>query len=358
LKRREKMRYKNKIILILISTLLVSAFLGGCKKEEDKEPLSKTEFMMDTVMTIKLYDKKDEVILDKSFDRIREIEDKMSITIEDSDVSKINKNAGKNPVKVDDEVYEILTRAKYFAELTDGAYEPTIGPLVDLWNIRNEGKNNKHDIPSKEDIEKALNKVDYKKLELLEDNKVFLKEEGMKLDLGGIAKGYAADEIKKILKENGVNSAIVDLGGNIYAVGSKGQDEYWKIGIQNPQEQRGSYVGIIEVKDSSVVTSGDYERYFEVNGKRYHHIIDSKTGYPSDNELSAISIIAKSSTDSDALSTALFVLGREKSKEVLKELEDIEVLYVTKSDNIYISPGIKDRFDLNNNNFDLKINEY
>lgn len=323
------MRYKNKIILILISTLLVSAFLGGCKKEEDKEPLSKTEFMMDTVMTIKLYDKKDEVILDKSFDRIREIEDKMSITIEDSDVSKINKNAGKNPVKVDDEVYEILTRAKYFAELTDGAYEPTIGPLVDLWNIRNEGKNNKHDIPSKEDIEKALNKVDYKKLELLEDNKVFLKEEGMKLDLGGIAKGYAADEIKKILKENGVNSAIVDLGGNIYAVGSKGQDEYWKIGIQNPQEQRGSYVGIIEVKDSSVVTSGDYERYFEVNGKRYHHIIDSKTGYPSDNELSAISIIAKSSTDSDALSTALFVLGREKSKEVLKELEDIEVLYVT-----------------------------
>ena len=132
----------------------------------------------------------------------------------------------------------------------------------------------------------------------------------------------------------------------------------WKIGIQNPQEQRGSYVGIIEVKDSSVVTSGDYERYFEVNGKRYHHIIDSKTGYPSDNELSAISIIAKSSTDSDALSTALFVLGREKSKEVLKELEDIEVLYVTKSDNIYISPGIKDRFDLNNNNFDLKINEY
>ncbi|HHV27495.1 FAD:protein FMN transferase [Anaerosalibacter bizertensis] len=352
------MRYKNKIILILISTLLVSAFLGGCKKEEDKEPLSKTEFMMDTVMTIKLYDKKDEVILDKSFDRIREIEDKMSITIEDSDVSKINKNAGKNPVKVDDEVYEILTRAKYFAELTDGAYEPTIGPLVDLWNIRNEGKNNKHDIPSKEDIEKALNKVDYKKLELLEDNKVFLKEEGMKLDLGGIAKGYAADEIKKILKENGVNSAIVDLGGNIYAVGSKGQDEYWKIGIQNPQEQRGSYVGIIEVKDSSVVTSGDYERYFEVNGKRYHHIIDSKTGYPSDNELSAISIIAKSSTDSDALSTALFVLGREKSKEVLKELEDIEVLYVTKSDNIYISPGIKDRFDLNNNNFDLKINEY
>ncbi|MBU5294058.1 FAD:protein FMN transferase [Anaerosalibacter bizertensis] len=352
------MRYKNKIILILISTLLVSAFLGGCKKEEDKEPLSKTEFMMDTVMTIKIYDKKDEVILDKSFDRIREIEDKMSITIEDSDVSKINKNAGKNPVKVDDEVYEILTRAKYFAELTDGAYEPTIGPLVDLWNIRNEGKNNKHDIPSKEDIEKALNKVDYKKLELLEDNKVFLKEEGMKLDLGGIAKGYAADEIKKILKENGVNSAIVDLGGNIYAVGSKGQDEYWKIGIQNPQEQRGSYVGIIEVKDSSVVTSGDYERYFEVNGKRYHHIIDSKTGYPSDNELSAISIIAKSSTDSDALSTALFVLGREKSKEVLKELEDIEVLYVTKSDNIYISPGIKDRFDLNNNNFDLKINEY
>lgn len=350
------MRYKNKIILILISTLLVSAFLGGCKKEEDKEPLSKTEFMMDTVMTIKLYDKKDEVILDKAFERIREIEDKMSITIEDSDVSKINKNAGKNPVKVDDEVYKILTRAKYFAELTDGAYEPTIGPLVDLWNIRNEGENNKRYIPSKEDIEKALNKVDYKKLELLEDNKVFLKEEGMKLDLGGIAKGYAADEVKRILKENGVNSAIVDLGGNIYAVGSKNGDEYWKIGIQNPQEQRGSYVGIMKVKDSSVVTSGDYERYFKINGKRYHHIIDSKTGYPSDNELSAISIISKSSTDSDALSTALFVLGREKSKEVLKKLDDMEVLYITKSGKIYISSDIKDRFYLKNDNFELKQN--
>lgn len=352
------MRYKNKVILILISILLVSVFLGGCKKEEDKEPLSKTDFMMDTVMTIKLYDEKNEEILDKAFQRIKEIEGKMSTTIEDSDVSKINKNAGKTPVKVDDEVYKVLVRAKYFAELTDGAYEPTIGPLVDLWDIRNEGKNNKHDIPSKEDIEKALNKVDYKKLELLEDNKVFLKEEGMRLDLGGIAKGYAADEIKRILKENGVNSAIVDLGGNIYAVGSKAQDEYWKIGIQNPKGQRGSYAGIMEVKDSSVVTSGDYERYVEVDGKKYHHIIDSKTGYPSDNELSAISIIAKSSTDSDALSTALFVLGREKSEEVLKKLEGIEVIYITKSDNIYISPGIKDKFNLKNDNFDLKVNKY
>lgn len=349
------MKYKNKALIIVILILVLS--FVGCEKKEDKEPLSKTEFMMDTVMTIKIYDKKDEEILDKAFDRIKEIEGRMSNTIENSDISKINKEAGKNPVEVDEEVYKVLTKAKYFAELTDGAYEPTIGPLVELWDIRNEGKNDKHTIPTKEDIKKAANKVDYRKLELLEGNKVFLKEEGMKLDLGGIAKGYAGDETTRVLKENGVSSGIVDLGGNIYAIGSKEGDKDWKIGIQNPKETRGSYAGIVEVEDTSVVTSGDYERYFEVDGKRYHHIIDSKTGYPVDNELSAISIVTESSTDADALSTALFVLGREKSEELLKNLEGIEVLYLTKSGKAYISDEIKDSFTLKNNNFDLKTNE-
>lgn len=352
------MRYRNKIISLIAFILAFSIFLGGCGKKEDNEPLSKTEFMMDTVMTIKLYDKKDEEVLKKAFNRIKEIEDKMSNTIENSYIDKINKNAGKAPIEVDEELYNLLVKAKKFAELTDGAYEPTIGPLVELWNIKGEGKNDKHTIPKEEDIKKALDKVDYKKLELLDNNKVLLKDKGMKLDLGGIAKGYAGDEVKRVLEENGVKHAIIDLGGNIYALGSKEGHKSWKIGIQNPKEERGSYVGIVEVKENAVVTSGDYERYFEVDGKRYHHIIDSKTGYPSDNELSAISIVSKSSTDSDALSTALFVLGREKGAKVLSKLEDTEVLYITKSGKVYISNGMKDKFTLKNPNFDLKINEY
>ena len=352
------MKLKKRILILFITILSISLFLNGCVGKNTNEPLSRTEYLMDTVITIKIYDKKDEKILDLVFDRLNEIENRMSNTISDSDISIVNQNAGIKPVAVHDDVYYVLGKAKYFAEISNGAYDPTIGPLVDLWDISRKSKEGGNEIPSDSEIEKNKEKVDYKKLDLLEGNQVFLKEKDMKLDLGGIAKGFAADEVKKIMIDNGVNSAILDLGGNVYAVGEKNEGEYWNIGVQNPFSTQGDNIGILKVKDSSIVTSGDYERYFEVNGKRYHHIIDSKTGYPSENELTGVSIISKKSIDGDALSTTLFVLGIKDGTKLLKQLKDVDAIFITKNGEVYISKELQKSFELTNKSLKLKINEF
>lgn len=346
---RKRTRY---LIYSVVVIILLS--LSGCKKNTNEAPIDRTNFMMDTVMTIKIFDSNNEEVLDKAFKRIEDIESKMSRTIDNSEVNLINKKAGKEPVKVSDDVYYVIKTAKQYAELSNGAYDPTIGPLVNLWDIDGEGEVEKNTIPSKEEIVKEKKKVDFSKLELLEDNKVFLAEEDMILDLGGIAKGYAVDEVMKILKDHDVESAIIDLGGDIYALGSKAEEQPWKIGIQNPFEPRGSYVGIVEVKDKSIVTSGDYERYFELDNKRYHHIIDSETGYPANNELSAVSVISDKSVDGDAISTAIFVLGKDKGLKFINQLEGIDILLITKDNQVYMTENFKKNFTLKNSDFKIR----
>lgn len=309
--------------------------------------------MMDTVMTIRTYDKSNEKILDKAFERLEEIENKMSATIESSEVNNINDNAGIKPVQVSPDTYFVLKEAKRHAEISMGAYEPTIGPLVKLWNIKTEDIGRDW-IPSSKDIERTQPLVDYNKLELLDENMVYLKEKDMRLDLGGIVKGYATDEVRRILHENGVNIAIIDLGGNIYAHGVKAKNTPWNIGIQNPLEHTGDHLGVIQIEDQSIVTSGDYERFFEFEGERYHHIIDVKTGYPSKSEVSGVTIVADRSIDGDALSTTMFVLGVDKGMELVNSMEGIEAIFITKDKSIYLSSGIKGKFKLNNSEFKIK----
>lgn len=347
------MRKKNRYILYLIVVTMLLT-LSGCKKNNNSNSMDRTNFMMDTVMTIKVFDSNDEKILDEAFERIEEIENKMSRTIDSSEVYLINKNAGEKPIKVSDDVYFVIKTAKQYAEISNGAYDPTIGPLVNLWDIQGEGEVEKDSIPSEKKILTEKNKVDFTKLELLEDNEVFLSEKDMILDLGGIAKGYAVDEVMRILKEYGVKSAIIDLGGDIYALGSKAGEQPWKIGIQNPFEPRGSYVGIVEVKDKSIVTSGDYERYFELDNIRYHHIIDRETGYPTNNELSAVSVISESSMEGDAVSTAIFVLGKDEGLKLISKIEGVDVLLITKDNQVYMTDNIKDKFTLKNSVFKIR----
>jgi len=346
----------KKISIILFVTLILTISIWGCTNVSEEplnvseEPLSKTGYdMLGTVVTIKLYDHKDSKILDMVFDRIEEIENRMSVNIEDSDISKINKNAGKEAVVVHDDVYDVLKKAKYYAEISNSAFEPTIGPLVQLWGIGKEGER----IPEDDEIKNLLSKVDYRKLELLDDNKVFLRDEGMAIDLGGIAKGYAADEVNRILEENKVKSAIIDLGGNIYVKGNKLDGNKWRVGIQDPFEVRNANVGIISTLNKSVVTSGNYERYFEEDGVRYHHILDIQTGYPARNEVAGISIIADKSMDADALSTALFVLGVEKGLELVEKIDGIDAIFITKNYEVYKSSGIKEDFIIDNEKFTL-----
>ena len=349
------MRTTRLLVFIIIITIVATTAIG-CEKTNNKESLTRTEFLMDTVITLKIFDKQDKKILDQAINRLKEIETRMSATIDTSDISLINKNAGIEPVKVNEDVYNVIERAKYFAEITNGAYEPTIGPLVELWNITGDNKEERKSLPEESQILEKKTLVDYHDLELMDDGFVFLNRKGMKLDLGGIVKGYAADEVKRIFIENGVNSAIIDLGGNVYALGEKKSGEPWRIGVQNPFDVTGSYIGIINIKDKSIVTSGDYERFFIYQGEKYHHIIDAKIGYPSENEVAGISVISEKSIDGDALSTALFVLGVEEGTKLINQLEGVDAIFITKKDEVIIQEKLIDIFELKNKDLNLMIN--
>lgn len=348
-------RYTGMIILL---TLII--ILGGCIKKQEinsKEPLSRTEFLMDTVMTVKIYDNQSEKTLDKVFSRLKEIEDRMSATIETSDVNKINENAGIKPITVNSDTYFVIKEAKNYAELSNGAYDPTIGPLVDLWDIKS-GEKERESIPTLEEIEEKKALINYKDLELLDNNQVFLNRKNMKINLGGIVKGYAADEVRKILTENKVNAAIIDLGGNVFAHGIKADGSNWKIGVQNPLEYTGGYLGILQLKNKSIVTSGNYERFFIYNENRYHHILDAKTGYPSENELMGVTIVSDRSIDGDALSTTLFVLGLDDGMELISTIEGAEAVFITKDKSIYMTPGLKDMFISSSGGSSFSVKEY
>ncbi|SHG91473.1 FAD:protein FMN transferase [Tepidibacter thalassicus] len=334
-------------------SIRVSEFFKLAKKALDNgpiksNPVSKTEFVLGTVVTVKIYDDVSEEVFNKIFNRLREIEHKMTINKEDSEVMRINSNSGKDFVKVSNDTFYVIKKGKYFSSLSNGKFDITIGPLVKLWNIGTEYAR----VPSKYEIDKKIKLVDYNNVVLNESQKsIMLKEKGMVLDLGGIAKGYAADEIVKILKESNIKHAIINLGGNVFAYGNKPDGTSWKIGIQNPFSQRGDYMGIVNISNKTVVTSGIYERFFEKDGKRYHHILDTVTGYPVENNLVGVSIITNTSIDADALSTAVFSLGLRKGMDFIEKLSDVDAIFITRDYNVYITSGLKENFKLINTQF-------
>ncbi|WP_432663776.1 FAD:protein FMN transferase [Wukongibacter baidiensis] len=351
------MANKRKTIALLFMVMSVLLIVSACssKIEEPKnEPVSKTEFVLGTVATIKIYDDVDtsvkEDVFNKVFSRLREVEDKMTINAESSEVISINSNAGKDFIKVSEDTLYVIKRGKYFSEISKGRFDISIGPLVKLWNIGTEEAK----VPSKEEIEDKKALVDYNKVVLNEaDSEVILKDEGMVLDLGGIAKGYGADAVVEILKENNIKHAIINLGGNVFAYGNKIDGTPWKVGVQNPKSSRGEYLGIAKVVNQTVVTSGIYERFFEEEGNRYHHILDTDTGYPVENNLTGVSIIADSSIDADSLSTAVFALGLEEGMKFIEEIDTADAVFVTKDSEVYVTSGLKEKFELTDSNFKL-----
>ena len=295
--------------------------LAGCIKPEQ----SQSEFVLATVCNITLFDKGKPQVYRDIFRRLREIESLMSAHLEGSDVDRINKSAGLEAVEVHRDVFFVIEQALHYAELSDGAFDPTVGPLVSLWNISGEDPK----VPSQEEIERVLPLVNWRDLELDRDTcSVFLKRPGMALDLGGIAKGYAADEAAAIIKKAGIPRAIIDLGGNILLVGEKKDKGPWRVGIQDPFERPGNYIGIVQTGENSVVTSGVYERYFEADGVKYHHILSPRDGYPVRNELLSATIITGISIAADAMSTATFVLGYEKGSSLVESLEGLDAIFV------------------------------
>ncbi|UTC64795.1 FAD:protein FMN transferase [Treponema sp. OMZ 788] len=306
----------------------------SCKPE--RAEYSKTWVALGTVCRVRIltYEPKKnaEAVLEKTHEALLRLDsifnantDKISAennnlkgltSTEESELERLNKAAGNSPIEVSPELYELLQISLMMAELTDGAFNPAIGPLVKIWNIGFENEA----VPSPSDIKKVLPLLDYKNIILSDGNKVFLKKEGMRLDLGGIAKGYAADKIAKILFNYGIKDFLIDLGGNILASGKNPSGKTWKVALRNPIIGKNNSAAGIDLQDASLVTSGNYERFIKKDGIIYHHIFDSKTGYPVQNDLNAVSIMSESSALADALSTSCYVLGEEKARTLLQSL--------------------------------------
>lgn len=344
------MKNKTKAISLLIGIFLIFSLIGCTNSKDDSNPLSKTEYFMGTVVTVTLYDNKSEKIIDKAFEEVKKIEQLVSINMEGTELDEVNNNAGIKPVKVSDDTYNIIKKGLEYSSLTNGSFDITIGPLVKLWSIGlPEAK-----VPTLDEIKGALKYINYKDVEINDSEKtVFLKKPGMIIDLGGIAKGYTADVIAQTLKDEGVEKAIIDLGGNVYALGEKAENTLWRIGIQNPDQTRGEIVGSINVKDKSIVTSGIYERFIEQDGVKYHHILSPETGYPYDNEIAGVTIISDKSIDGDALSTSVFSMGVAKGLEFVNSLPDIEAIFITKDHKVYLTEGSQEIFKLTNDDFEI-----
>jgi len=215
------------------------------------------------------------------------------------------------------------------------------------------GQTSENIINMKFNEKKAL--IDYNKIQIDESKKnIFLEDSNMIIDLGAIAKGYAADEIVKLLKNAEVSSAIIDLGGNIYVLGDKIDGTPWKVGVQNPEKSGSDTIGFVSVSNKSIVTSGVYERYFEHDGKNYHHILSPDTGYPYDNNILGVSILSNNSIDGDSLSTTLFALGVDEGLKLINSLDDVEAIFITKNHELYLTNGFKKAFTLTNNNYEIK----
>jgi len=327
------------------SLMILIFFLFSCNVQET----SRLELVLGTVCAVTLYDNGSDSVYNDIFSRIHEIENRMSVNIPSSDVSRINAAAGVEAVQVHEDVFLVIERAKYFAEISGGAFDPTIGPIVSLWGI---GGENQH-VPSQEEIANVLPLVNYHFLDLdAETNSVFLTQKGMALDLGAIAKGYAADEAANIAKRAGVKRAKIDLGGNIVLFGVKADKTPWRVGIQNPEDTRGSTLGVLQTIEKTIVTSGIYERYFEEDGKHYHHIFDPSTGYPAENGLVSVTLITDISMDADALSTAVFVLGYDAGIRLLETFPGTEAVFAFNDKSIRTTPGVL--FTLTDKDYTIK----
>ena len=340
-----KTRFLRSAVLIILAAVLVCGCTGKPK------PIRQTELALGTVCSVSLFDSKEKALLPASFSLISQLENKISKNIPDSEISKLNRNAGVSPVVLSQPVFQLLTMARKFSILSEGMFDVTIDPVVELWGIGTDHAS----VPSLDKLEHAVSLVDYRKVVLdPERSSAFLPEKELAVDLGGIAKGYIADQVKEFLVSRGAGGGIIDLGGNILAFGRKPDGSDFHIGIQDPFGGRGSSIGVVTMHEGSLVTSGIYERFFEQDGKRYHHIFDVKTGFPVENNLSGVSIVTRESAAGDALSTAVFALGREKGMALVEKTDGVEAVCITKDKEVYISSGLKDSFILTDQNFKMR----
>ena len=336
----------RKYLPAILLTAAVSFLLQGCSRPV--QPLSRTGFYFDTVITLTVYDEKDTAAMENCFSLCEKYENMLSRTVEGSDIYRINHSCGQT-VEVSEETAFLLEQALSYAALSGGKTDLTVAPLTVLWNFSGhsgDGANTgssagetQSRIPARDDIVQTLAHVGYEKV-VLEGNRVTLTDPDTQIDLGFIAKGFIADRLKEYLIGQGVENALINLGGNVAVIGSRPDKTPYKIGIQRPFDTENTAIAVLPVNDSSLVSSGIYERYFEENGKIYHHILDPATGYPTDNGLLSVTILSASSLEADALSTVCFCLGLEEGMQLIESLPDTEAIFITEDYELHPSSGI------------------
>lgn len=321
----------RKLIALLLVLLLLLCPVTACQAQDEK--LTRTDYLLDTVVTLTLYGAR-EADLDAAMQEIRRLSGLFDAYDPLSDLGWLQAAAGQRFVALSEETMELLAFAKEMYERTSGYLDVTVGPLVDLWDIRDGGY-----YPTSEELAAALGLLGMDYLILDETNgTAYLARPGMRLDLGALAKGYIADRVKALLLERGVKSGVIDLGRNILLIGEKPGGKAFKLGIQSPDEA-GEMLRVLALRDRSLVTSGTYERYFDRDGQRYHHVLDPFTGFPADTGLAAVTILSDSSLWGDALSTACLLLGVDEGLSLIDSLPEIEALFVLTDGTIVTSAG-------------------
>ena len=323
---------KKYFISAMLSALL---FLTGCSAESSPEPVQGTFFAMDTMMDFTIYGESG--LIDQSESLIASLESLVSVTDTGSELYAINQTGSGT---LTGKASSLMEQALEICRRTDGALDLSIYPIVRAWGFTT----GSYQVPDEAEIQALLPLVDYRKIQYdAADGDVTLPE-GMEIDLGSVAKGYAGQLVAQMLREHGVQSALLNLGGNVQTVGAKPDGSPWQIGIKDPQGEDAMMV--LSVEDQAVVTSGGYERYFEQDGQTYWHIMDPSTGHPADSGLISVTIVGNEGVVCDGLSTALFVMGLEKAADLWAQSDDFEAVFVTASGEVYITEGLRDRFAL------------
>ncbi len=333
-----------KILWIAFGMIIIFS-LAGCGSSEKNGTDSNSEeaqaevFAMDTYMTVSAYGKGSEKAVEESVEELKRLDLLLDSSDEDSDVYGMNQD-GRGTVEGD--VKDLLAQALAMNQSTDGAFDITVYPLLEQWGFISK----KYRVVSDEELKNLLPLVGSDQIQFDEQTGEFRYDTpGMKVDFGGIAKGYASDRIMAKMKEAGIESALISLGGNVQALGSKLDGSPWKIAIQNP-DGSGDYLGILSMENKAVITSGGYERYFEEDGEIYHHILDPQTGKPSQSDLVSVTIVCDKGVMGDGLSTALFVKGRQGAVDYWQNQEEsFEMILLDDRENLYITPGLADSFE-------------
>lgn len=315
--------------------------ITGCGRTETIDMVSKEGFFFDTMISISLEtdamgEEETEKALEESLALCSRYEEIFSRTKESSELYRVNHRT-KQEMQVSDDLYRLFAKAEELYTLTEGKFDVTVAPLSDLWDFKSDSPK----IPREEEISKALEAVGFSKISIEADNWIRFPNERTMVDFGALAKGYIGDRLKEYLVSAGVERGTINLGGNVLTIGAKTDETPWKIGIQEPFADRNEIITYVEVTDSSVVSSGIYERYFEQDGKQYYHVLDAQSGYPAETDLAQVTILSEDSLTGDALSTACLLLGYEEGKALIEATEDVGAVFVKKDGEVTATEDVK-----------------